>query len=210
MTQLASDNFTRGNSSGLGSNWTTVTAEGIFNIVSNKAVVNTQALDSCMFFNGITWPNDHYSEITVSVPGSPGVTNTGLGCLVRASSSAQTYYRCFVTGPSGNLQIRKRIAGTGTALVSTAGSVIAGDKVRFQVQGTTLSVYINGVLSLSTTDASISTGNAGIHYSSTDSNVDSISLWTGGDFTAPTPPPITIIPPTKRRTYIFYDYYYPR
>lgn len=209
MTQLASDNFTRADNASLGTNWTAVPTETGFSIASNKAVPFDRLVDSCQYYNAITWPNDQYSEITVATISSPGVDNTGIGCLVRASSSADTYYRAWAGGSAGNLYLRKRIAGAGTNLASFALSVTTGDKIRLIASGTTISVQVNGVQKISVTDASIASGNSGIHYSSTDTLADSISLWTGGDLLSGIPPPITSIPP-KRRTYVFYDCYYPR
>src|SRR5262245_56045692 len=130
MTQLASDNFTRANSTGLGSNWTAVTGQGTFDISSNKAVCHDVTLDSAEFYNAISWPNDQYSEVTVAAIPTTGTDLAGIGCVVRASASANTFYRCFATGTSGHFYLKKIVAGTGTLLSSVAGSVVTGDKIR--------------------------------------------------------------------------------
>lgn len=180
---LATDNFTRADSTGLGANWTVVTSEGSFDIHLNKALCHDKTVDSCEFYNGVVWPNDQYAEITVAGIQSPGQLGAGLGCLVRASASAQTYYRAFATGSGGQFQLKKRIAGVGTTLATAAGSVVLGDVIRLEAIGTTLNVYKNGVLVIGpVTDASIASGNAGIHYSSADTNPDDISLFAGGNF----------------------------
>lgn len=193
MSQLAADNFTRANATGIGAAWSTVTAEGTFDIVSNTAACHDKTLDSCMYYNAITWPNDHYSEVKVSAFGSPGVSAAGIGVLMRASAVAQSYYRFFMTGPSGTAQLRKRIAGTGTTLGSAAGSVGAADLIRGNAQSTTISGQKNGAAALvSVTDSALSAGNAGIHYSSTDSNVCSVSNFAGGDY-------VTVFEPALQR-----------
>lgn len=183
MTQLASDNFTRANSTGLGTNWSVVTGQGSFDIVSDTAAAHDHTVDSVEFYNAIPWSNDHYSEVTVGLVRS--TDGAGVGPVTRASASANTFYRAYATG-AGNIHLSRRVAGTGASIATVAGSVSTGDKLRLVVAGTSLYVYKNGALVIGpVTDTNIASGNAGMTYSSDDgltgSLADSISFWSGGD-----------------------------
>lgn len=187
MSQLASDNFTRANSTGLGANWTANSHDGNpagFDIISNTAQPHSTAGDSSDLYTGVASPNDQYSEVTFSATAADGA-GTGSGPMCRCSTGALTYYRCI--GNASGYQVAKAVAGSGTSLSSGTGTTFtAGDKLRLEVQGTTWRVFKNNVQFDAGTDSSIASGDFGISYSSTSSSQANagLSLWTGGDFSS--------------------------
>jgi hypothetical protein len=73
------------------------------------------------------------------------------------------------------------------------------DTLYLEIQGTTLIAKVNGAaIGTSTTNSAISSGNAGVDYSST-LNTPSDNDWEGGDFAA-----ATKAPPPFRRPYRFF------
>lgn len=190
MTQLASDNFVRADSAGLGANWTTQSDGNSFDVSGNKAVPHSLDSDCGDIYTGAAFPNDQYSEITIgALTSSTG--GTGPGVMVRASTSQLTRYRCVVCNPGSGgttIELAKEVNGAYTPLGTAGTAVVVGDRLRLEVHGTAISVFVNDVNtniggSSSVTDASISSGGAGIIYSSTASSA-SITNWIGGDFNA--------------------------
>lgn len=183
MGVLATDNFNRADVNPIGGNWTTVTSEGAFKIVSNAVQPASLSADSTAYYNAVTWPNDQYAQVKVTV--NETTAGNGLGPCVRASASANTFYRVVADhAGSGNIELSKFIAGSYTQIWGRTATFVNGDTLRLEVQGTTLRVYINGVqVGADATDSSIASGNAGLAYSSNTVSVSGDD-WEGGDFAA--------------------------
>ena len=186
MTALATDNFNRANSSGLGTNWTQTENVGVNRLdVSSNAATNANdgGSDASDFYNAVTWPNDQYSQADVTLNANPG-DQDGPAVAVRMASAAVTYYRVVWTLGQTHLSIAKKVTGTYTLLTQPAsGTLTNGDLLRAEAQGTTIRGALNGSVSGSTTDSSISTGNAGLSYSSDGTGkVATWDNWEGGDF----------------------------
>lgn len=183
MTTLFTDNFTRANG-GVGSNYTTLFNNTALAIVSNTCQGGTQASDGGGVVNSVGFPNDQWAQTTV---GAVGLTNeAGMGPLVRASLTTETFYTAFATGPGagGTFWLLKAVNGSYTTLGSPAGTVATGDVIYLQIIGTTLIVQKNGVQVFTITDASISSGSAGVFYSSQDSVTDTVTAFSAGGFSA--------------------------
>lgn len=183
---LASDNFTRADSTGLGVNWDANTADpgtGGFNILSNTAIVANNGLDCSETYNAVSSPNDQYSECTFGPTTADGL-GAGSGVVCRSSVAARTYYR--VVGCGSGYELGRNVAGTFTSLSSGAGTTFAtGDKLRLRVKtnGANADWFLlkNGVLFASGTDTSpIASGRFGIGYSSVAPNSDQLAAWEGG------------------------------
>lgn len=70
--------------------------------------------------------------------------------------TATSRYMCYVT-TSGALVVQKQVAGSTTTLAGSgvAGTIVAGDTLEFRVNGTLLEVLINGIVTWSLTDTSV-------------------------------------------------------
>ena len=115
-----------------------------------------------LVYTGRTWADDQSSSIVVS-----SVTQfTSLSLLVRASTSAETFYVGQFhfnngLGP-GTFSIAKMIDGTATSLATVPGTVNFADVLRLEVTGSTLNLKQNGATVLTATDSSITSGSPGI------------------------------------------------
>lgn len=175
---LATEDF-----SGTLGNWTTVTSETAFTIVSGQAKPSNGSLDAVMYYSAISWPANQYSQAAESTDGTNN--GAGAGISLRCSSVAQTYYWCVVNrAGSNNLTVTKAVAGAHTQLGQRTVTGVDGQIVYCEVQGTTLLAKYNGTQAGATiSDSAIASGSAGIAYSSSlsDANLDT---WEGGDFAA--------------------------
>jgi hypothetical protein len=182
-TQSATDNFTRANG-GLGANWTTTTGLPAPVISSNTVIPGgTQGSGSGAFYNGVVWPNDQYSTVTLGTLDSFGEA----GSAVRISASANTQYFCQVKhqGAGVTVQLAKFVAGVFTVLASGTFTVNSGDTLTTQAIGSNISCVQNGgsTAILSAVDSSITSGNAGLlEYVEAGGAVSGthITSWAGG------------------------------
>ena len=190
MSVLASDTFVRANNADLGTAWDECTGEtesGGFNIDANLALPPTLTLDSSETNNAATWPNDQYSQVTLSTTTAAGV-GRGSGPTCRAATGAtKTYYR--LVGNASGYEFGRKVAGAYTALSSGTGTTFtSGDTLYLEVKTNGANAdWIckkNGTSFDSGTDTSpIASGRAGIGFSSI-STTASLSAWEGGDFAA--------------------------
>lgn len=211
MTILASDNFTRANSTDLGTAWDPCTGEASANglkISSNTAVAADPNFDSAETNNAATWPNDQYSECTFSSAPSDGA-GAGLGVTCRAATGATvTFYR--LVGHLGGYELGRKVAGVFTALSSGAGTTFtAGDKMRLEVRtnGANCDWILkkNGTQFASGTDtAPIASGRTGVANSS-NTTTPALSAWEGGDFIQGTPVNPLISPMPYPATMIIHE-----
>lgn len=176
---IFTDNFNRANGA-IGGNWTNI--NGTFGISSNKATSLTLGADSraqavySASFGPDSFGNDQYAQLVLAD------TTAYAGVVVRGSLSAYTGYVAVAAGTDS--AISKFVAGTPTA-VATGGPPFAnGDVLRLEISGSTLTLKKNGVVVLTGTDSSISSGYAGIAgYNTTRIAGDN---WEGGDLVIPT------------------------
>ena len=198
-TQLAVDTFWRIDENPLsdGGNWTANITSGTIvpaQLVSDTAQSTATTYQANAVWTGLTWPNDQYAEITLSALVD---VNSFAYADVRASVSDDTRYRIAVQGPFGSsavFYLAKRVAGSQTILGTLNGAVSANDTIRLAIQGSTITVYQNGVLlsALTTTDSSIASGSAGFGLQVAATLVDAaVSLWIAGTLS---PVPTSINP----------------
>lgn len=184
MSVLATDNFNRAGP-GLGANWTTVTGMGAPQIESSTTVrTNAVGTDSAARYSAITWPDDQYSQIKVVTTAS---TQRGVGVIVRCATGAATFYGVYAKnlGATATVTLFESTAGTGVDLATTTTTFSANDVLKLEAIGTALKVYRNGTIisALSVTDASITSGQAGILVF-VDSGATTAAIgddWEGGD-----------------------------
>jgi hypothetical protein len=174
MAVLASDDFNRADSptlSGVGTPWIRAqSVDNTFQIISNQCAPQIANADSSCVYATVTWPDDQYSQATISNGGGGGV-GTGPGLIVRGTTglpAGGTFYRLICDTTAGGARVSKVVVGVTTHLGSDiAGAWANGDVAKFEAIGTLLSVYRNGVLVGTKTDSAITSGAAGLFYGET-------------------------------------------
>ena len=190
MSILASDTFVRANNADLGTSWDECTGEsqvGGFNISSNTAIPAAVSSDSSETNNAATWPNDQYSQVTLTNPIADGV-GAGSGPVCRAATGT-TVTRYRLIGNASGYDFARFVAGAYTSLSSGSGTTFAATNTLYlevKTNGANADWICkkNGTSFVSGTDTTpIASGRAGIAHSST-STTAALSAWEGGDFGA--------------------------
>lgn len=172
---IRSDDFER---ESLGSNWGAVPNMGAGSLANGRyygsGVANYWAADA--------FEDDQWSEVVIHQPGSE---DGDVGAAVRINSTTGEYYHCAVyPGGSGlGAYLSLHTSGGGWSAIgdpALLGSVADGDRLQLRVVGSTLSVYLNGLLILQETDTSLASGQPGVDAWSTTDNL-TIESWTGGN-----------------------------
>jgi hypothetical protein len=174
----SSDNFQRAS---LGSNWSV--PAGSFAISGNVDVMPTGAAGarSLAYYNAVTWPNDQYSQCTITNLGS---SPNDIGPAVRVGASGTNAY-CFYYD-NGIFYLFKIVAGTVTVLQQVGGTLAIYDVLRLEVLGTTLTAKRNGTQILTATDSDLASGNAGLNGFGGASSPQHAAPWSGGSLIAGT------------------------
>lgn len=142
------DDFNRADSASLGANWTDLSA-GNFSILNNMGLISTGGTGWGAHrarYNSALSSADHYAQIT-AVDG-----NATSACCRFDNSSDTTYY---AGGQSGSGGIGKYAAGVRTVLSGSTYGITAGQVIKFDVSGSSLSYYLDGGLQVTLTDTSI-------------------------------------------------------
>ena len=165
QVSTATDNFTRANAGTLGANWTAINSISSLQIVSNTAESNTTSAYNGNFYSAITFPNDQWSQCTISSIVSGG-TPIAL-CVVRVQAAAESFYYLQISGDgTTSCTIGKFAAGTKTDLTSSCTPphhpLIAGDQLTLTVVGSTLTGYLNGFKILQVADTTYTSGSPGV------------------------------------------------
>ncbi len=181
-TLLASDSFASGS---LAAGWAAAhgltgvcqVVSGSPNVTEPAALTNTYG----QIWTGLTWPNDHASELTSLALSSESTTQLQL--FVRYQLATQSgYVMALNNGGAGTLAIFKATAGSFVRL----GSLISGltfaanDIWTFQAAGACLSVYQNFKLVYYIYDATYTSGYPGFaQQSSTNITHTKVGSWRG-------------------------------
>lgn len=114
--------------------------------------------DASVYQNSVAWPNDQYSQVTMS--GNSIVAGQQVGPAVRMSNSVDTWYQFYpLTGSLA--RIVKIVAGSATLLNTVPYTFVQGDVFKLEVQGSLLVGRVNGIPIITAFDSSIISGNAG-------------------------------------------------
>jgi hypothetical protein len=156
-----------------------------FEIVGNEARITDTAQWCFAYRNSGTYANDQYAEVTVvDGTGMTADVNVGVGPSVRNSGEWNGY---FLTVTADAIRINKFVEGVGPTLdLDTAAITLAvGDRIRIEVEGTTIRGYQNDVLKVEVTDSSHASGRPGVAGrieadEGALSNTD-VDDWEGGD-----------------------------
>jgi len=130
-------------------------------LVTAGAVGGNSSGQNYAVFTGVGFPNDDQSVSATWV--KSGTPTTQVNALVlRGSATALTNYNCNPSNSGNSLTIGKFVGGSYTALVTQSATINSGDVVSFNVSGSSLNCYVNGVPIAATTDSSISGGFPGL------------------------------------------------
>lgn len=190
------DNFTDVNNTLLtahtgeiGATWTKHgTGAGFIRINTNRIYNAGAQFDEAMYYgSGVPQTADYDVEGTVYVAST---ADSLISVMGRLSTSANTFYQAFhykeSSGPTNIWALGKRVAGVSTTLGTYTQVLSAAQsyRVRLEMRGTTLRVYVDDVERISTIDSSITAvGRAGVRVysdvvpsSSTGLHMDSINV----------------------------------
>jgi hypothetical protein len=186
-----SDNFNRADATGLGASWQQGSSP-VFNINTN------QAQHAAAFGGFARWGFDcdtlvQFSEFTYAATASGTSLFVGPSIMMAPHNSgggtvAQgEWFTFFVSGTSMNaLTIRRKenLSTTVTTLASATFTVVVGDVMRLESDGTDLIGYINGVERIRHAGfTALSNGGMGVGFQSGTANTAiRIDDWSGGDF----------------------------
>jgi len=130
------------------------------------------ALNGFAFLNTASyqWTNDHLSEVVYADIGSFDFAGPAVRLNFGPGHESGSGYVLFHDGVvDGGRRIRRMdngsLAGGGS---SGNFSIAAGDKVRLQAVGTTISCYVNGNLAVSWTESTYESGSVGVFYKKED------------------------------------------
>lgn len=178
-----------GGTGDLGANWTVVTGFEMPQQGSGVCQAKTLAVAAFAIYSAVAWPNDQYVQIKVVAADTSNLRiNYG---LLRFVSTARTGYECNVRGPLGattTLTIIRYNAGTPTTLVGGTAiyTVAANDTMYCEIQGSTVTMKINGATVLGPTvdGTPIASGSAGVGAFVQSGSLAGAQLddWVGGDF----------------------------
>lgn len=175
------DSFDRANSSNLGADW--AEDSGAWSITSNNVANGTSGNTyRKLRWVGAAMDSANYS---VEVVARSGDSSNGIGPAVRlAASSAVTYYGYVIFG--GDAAYLVEITAGGETILDTGSAITASTDytLRLEVDGSTIRGYLNGVLDVSATDASLASGPPGIMaYGGGNANTY-VTTWTASDLAA--------------------------
>jgi hypothetical protein len=183
LVQTQSDDFNRADQTPLSGNWTTITGLNPLQLLSNRVTSNVVGTAGDMRYNAASFPNDQWAQI--SLPAFSNAANCFGGVLLRASAVAGTDYRVFLQS-SGQFFIQKYLTGTPTTLKTAAYAVAPNDIVTASAIGTQISIYDNGNLLWTLSDATTAAGSAGAIIDAVTSLANAAGdNWVAGSVTNP-------------------------
>jgi hypothetical protein len=182
---LATDNFNRAAEDPLAGNWSTQTNLLPFRLNNPENDVTPDiSSDSGANYNAITWPNDQYAQIEVTLTGTNG-NGAGFGPAVRMAAAAETFLSMVCDhAASNNVTLTRAQAGSYDAPGARTQSFTNGAVAYLEIQGKAALLKLGGTsLTPAITATGIASGRAGMRYSSseTDARGDNFE---GGDFAA--------------------------
>jgi len=185
----AYDNFNRRS---LGTNWTQVVSGGNAGtpaIANNQFSATSRSTTTTIYERSYTAnpnpPNstigsNQWSEVTVTALTGGGTGRVGAGVRRTATTMLGTGYVCWED--TSTAQIGRISTTTETNLGNTAVTGVAGDVIRCEVSGSTITMYRNGASILSATDSNFTSGQPSLYLltSGVPGITESGDNWSGG------------------------------
>ena len=154
-----SDDFNRADSTDLGAGW--VEVSGDWSIVSNRLSPGNAGGTIILRAATAMATSDHYVQITIAT-----TTAASQGIWARGNSNITSGYLWRNNGSTWDLF--SVVGGSFTNIGTYSAAAGAGDVAKIQVQGTTITGYVNGVSRVSVTDSAVASGtNVGVRGEST-------------------------------------------
>jgi photosystem II stability/assembly factor-like uncharacterized protein len=173
---LFADDFQDGNANG----WTT--SGGTWSVVLNNGNYEYKQADnttgSAISSAGDSTWTDYTVEAKVKLLSFNTSTTTGSFAVnTRYSSSSDRYIFSYLR--SGKLQIKKKVAGVDTVLAEKSFALSAGTQYTYKVvsKGNTLEFYVNGLLELTATDSSHTSGKIAVNTSNASIQIDDVLVY---------------------------------
>jgi parallel beta helix pectate lyase-like protein len=168
-TVVVTDPFERGNSVGLGMEWTDV--QGGWNVLGNQAVSREPAVNNVSAYTGTLWTSgggsDQYASVVIQ---SMGISLGGPA--VRLSASVEEGYFFEVSGFGGGglsaHRIKKMLGGTYYLIATFPAEVNIGDRVGLEIRGTELRASVNDIVVYIMNDTDVVNGYPGLYGYHTD------------------------------------------
>ncbi|MBI4358501.1 MAG: hypothetical protein HY584_04305, partial [Candidatus Omnitrophica bacterium] len=189
------DDFNRTTS--LGTNWTVI--QGSFSIDSQQTLYqNCCTSQGKLIYTGTLSSSDY--DIQMDTFYTDAMTARGL--LARYQDANNYYYA--KVGRDGDAKIFKMVGGVSTQLGSTYDgpwfTTNTWHQIKFSLQGSTLSFYVDGVLRVSVQDTTFVSGSVGIASDGYYVRSDNFVAVTAGTTPQITPPSINPIPTYTNQT----------
>lgn len=172
--ERAAENFNRPNENPLDNGvWVHATGFGDMAILDNIARISTTGVSCVSRYIGVSFGDNQYSQAALNYTQSVG--------LEIRSSGSTGYLALFNTGA---VSVYKHSdVSTFTQIGSTVNGISSNAVCRFEVQGTTLRVFVAGVKVFEQTDSTYTSGSPGIYAYGDGSFASTIDNWSGGDYT---------------------------
>jgi PKD repeat protein len=169
---VVTDDFNRPNVDPIGGNWITAPNHGSVAIADNQLKGSSESPPGGGSYYNAPFGSNQYSQARIAQMANVGVT-------VRMSATEQSYYR-FQVIDATTAQLGKYVNGIFTQIDVDVPNVPygAGDIIRLEVSGSTLTCKRNGNVIINVTDSSLSGGYPGVRfYASVGARLDD---WEGG------------------------------
>ena len=181
----------------LSANWHVYTPTVDVTNANAEVVSSTSGARPYAAYSGATFSGDQWSEIILTANGSM----SDIGPAVRVSAG-NNFYAGYVSGGGKTVYLFRSVNGSIHTLAQSAFGAhtpVTCDTEELDVQGSTLTFYVNGVSVLSATDSTLATGVPGIQGNVVTANdllssSQGVSMWAGGIFGQPT---ITSLAPSS-------------
>lgn len=210
---LFSDNFEDGDANG----WTT--QNGTWSVVQDGGSYvykQTASIEGRASTGNISW-TDYAVEANVKVDNWNGTNRTYVAG--RYQDGNNFYAASLYNSNGGKLEIRKKVSGSTTTLATIDYPLATGTwyTVKLDIVGSTIRMYVNGVLQLTATDSSLTSGAVGLVAYKTSASFDQVVVSDGSGSTttplpttspspspsaSPSPSPSPTPPPTAGEVYV--------
>lgn len=171
-TPVFSDNFDDGNNNG----WSV--HEGTWGVSSGQYVCSSTDVEGKTTVTG-----SNYSNFTYEVDLTPTSTYS-TGIMFRASNvGSGTYnwqgYCANIRNSDNTVKLGKIISAAWTEIGTAAATISLNTTYKLKVvtSGSSIKVYLDGVLKIDTTDATYTSGLIGLRTSSASARYDNVKLW---------------------------------
>lgn len=170
-----SDNFDRVNETPVASPWTKLGGVTNTNLTSNRLLSAADG-EKVYYYSGAASSADQYAQCDTA-----DTVNSDAGPAVRVGSNG---FSCYLITLYSGTQLWSLSAGSYSHILDFASAASAGDDIRMDIEGSTISFFKNGVEdgNSPTTNTVLTTAGNGVGFFMYSGELDN---WAGGDLTPP-------------------------